>query len=131
MSSASSAAGVPYPGTVPAGHAIRILTGAVMPAGSDTVVLEEDIEIIDGQLHIRGTLKQGANRRLAGEDIQVDDLILQAGRKLTPTDEGGAEFTVARTHQHTETGRAEGSYVDATLFRVIDECCDLPRGFFL
>ena len=84
--SGRSAAGVPYPGTVPAGHAIRILTGAVMPAGTDTVVLEEDIEIIDGQLHIRGTLKQGANRRLAGEDIQVDDLILQAGRKLTPTD---------------------------------------------
>lgn len=81
-----SAAGVPYAGTVPAGHAIRILTGAVMPAGTDTVVLEEDVEVIDGQLHIRGTLKQGANRRLAGEDIQVQDIIIKAGRLLTPTD---------------------------------------------
>src|SRR5690554_815808 len=80
-----SAAGEPYREQVPDGHAIRILTGAVMPAGTDTVVLEEDGEVINGQLHLNGTLKAGANRRLAGEDIQVQDRILNAGTRLTPT----------------------------------------------
>ncbi|WP_420390301.1 molybdopterin-binding protein [Marinobacter sp.] len=80
-----SAAGEPYTGNVPAGHAIRILTGAVIPAGADTVVLEEDCEVIDGHLHLNGTLKAGANARKAGEDIKAQDRILTAGTRLTPT----------------------------------------------
>lgn len=80
-----SAAGVPYEGVVPAGHAIRILTGAVVPEGVDTVVLDEDCELIDGQLHLNGTLKQRANTRAAGEDICVGDRIVAAGTKITPT----------------------------------------------
>ncbi|MGC8119965.1 gephyrin-like molybdotransferase Glp [Marinobacter sp. VGCF2001] len=80
-----SAAGEPYRQQVPAGHAIRILTGAVIPAGADTVVLEEDCEVVDGQLHLQGTLKAGANVRQAGEDIHAQDKILTAGTRLTPT----------------------------------------------
>lgn len=80
-----SAAGEPYTGQVPEGHAIRILTGAVMPAGTDTVVLEEDCEVLDGQLHLNGTLKAGANARKAGEDIRAQDKILTAGTRLGPT----------------------------------------------
>jgi molybdopterin molybdotransferase len=80
-----SAAGEPYLGQVPAGHAIRILTGAVIPAGTDTVALEEDCEVKDDQLHLNGTLKAGANARKAGEDIQAQDLILTAATRLTPT----------------------------------------------
>ena len=81
-----SAAGEPHTGEVPAGHAIRILTGAVMPAGTDTVVLEEDCEVVGQQLHLNGTLKAGANRRKAGEDIQAHDQILTAGTRITPTE---------------------------------------------
>lgn len=80
-----SAAGVPYQGQVPAGSAIRILTGAVVPQGTDTVVLDEDCEVIDGVLHLNGTLKQGANTRRAGEDICQGDAIIAAGTRLTPT----------------------------------------------
>ncbi|WP_417515899.1 molybdopterin-binding protein [Marinobacter sp.] len=80
-----SAAGEPYLGEVPRGQAIRILTGAVIPNGTDTVVLEEDCEIEGGQLHLNGTLKAGANARQAGEDIKAQDLILVAGTRLTPT----------------------------------------------
>lgn len=80
-----SAAGEPYTGEVPAGHAIRILTGAVMPTGTDTVVLEEDCEVVGQELHLQGTLKAGANRRKAGEDIQAQDKILTAGTRITPT----------------------------------------------
>jgi len=80
-----SAAGVPFQGTVPAGHAIRILTGAVVPKGTDTVVLDEDSEVVEGQLHLQGSLKLHANTRAAGEDISVGDLIVSAGTRLTPT----------------------------------------------
>ncbi|WP_417539037.1 molybdopterin-binding protein [Marinobacter sp.] len=80
-----SAAGEPYKERVPEGHAIRILTGAVIPDGTDTVVLEEDSEITDGRLHLNGTLKAGANARRAGEDIKVQDKILTAGTRLNPT----------------------------------------------
>ncbi|MFO8141582.1 MAG: molybdopterin-binding protein, partial [Marinobacter sp.] len=80
-----SAAGEPYLGQVPEGHAIRILTGAVIPAGTDTIVLEEDCEVIDQQLHLNGTLKAGANARKAGEDIKVQDRILTVATRLTPT----------------------------------------------
>jgi len=80
-----SAAGEPYTGQVPEGHAIRILTGAVIPVGTDTVVLEEDCEVRDGQLHLNGTLKAGANARKAGEDIKAQDRILTAGTRLGPT----------------------------------------------
>ncbi|QSP95821.1 molybdopterin molybdenumtransferase MoeA [Marinobacter salinisoli] len=80
-----SAAGAPYAGRVPHGHAIRILTGAMMPAGTDTVVLDEDCDVIDGQLHLNGTLKGGANSRKAGEDIRVKDTILTAATRITPT----------------------------------------------
>jgi len=80
-----SAAGEPYLGQVPEGYAIRILTGAVMPAGTDTVVLEEDCEVTDRQLHLNGTLKAGANARQAGEDIKEQDQILAAATRLTPT----------------------------------------------
>ncbi len=80
-----SAAGEPYRGEVPPGHAIRILTGAVIPAGTDTVVLEEDCEVIDGELHLNGTLKAGANARKAGEDIQIGDKILETSTRITPT----------------------------------------------
>ncbi|SHK04282.1 molybdopterin molybdotransferase [Marinobacter antarcticus] len=80
-----SAAGEPYMEHVPEGHVIRILTGAVIPAGTDTVVLEEDCEVIDGQLHLHGTLKAGANLRKTGEDIKAQDKILTASTRLTPT----------------------------------------------
>ena len=79
-----SAAGVPFEGHVPSGFAIRILTGAVVPKGTDTVVLDEDCDVEMGQLKLNGTLKQGANTRLAGEDINVNDCIFKAGTLMTP-----------------------------------------------
>ena len=83
-----AAAGQPFDGAVPAGHAIRILTGAVLPDGVDTVVLQEDVAVADGTLRFHGPLKKGANARKAGEDMQEGAVILPAGRKLTPGDIG-------------------------------------------
>ncbi len=81
-----SAAGVPFAGTVPKGHAIRVLTGAALPEGVDTVILEEDVTLGTGEIAFRAGLKPGANTRRAGEDVEVGDTILPAGRRLTPAD---------------------------------------------
>ncbi|NIZ12466.1 gephyrin-like molybdotransferase Glp [Phaeobacter sp. HF9A] len=81
-----AAAGVPYADVVPEGHAIRILTGAALPEGADTVILEEDVRIDGRQVAFHGPLKRGANARAAGEDVMAGEVILPAGRVLTPAD---------------------------------------------
>ncbi len=81
-----SAAGIPYDGTVPKGHALRVLTGAALPDGVDTVILEEDVTVQDNHIAFHGPLKQGANTRRVGEDVAAGDIALTAGRRLTPSD---------------------------------------------
>jgi molybdopterin molybdotransferase len=81
-----AAAGEPFRGSVPAGHAIRILTGAPLPEGVDTVVLEEDTTFDADRVAFRRGLKPGANTRKAGEDFSVGETILYGGRKLTAAD---------------------------------------------
>ncbi|WP_293574087.1 gephyrin-like molybdotransferase Glp [Phaeobacter sp.] len=84
--SGRAAAGQPHDQPVPAGHAIRILTGAALPEGVDTVVLEEDVTCDGAQIAFHGPLKTGANTRKAGEDAVAGDVILKAGRVVTPAD---------------------------------------------
>ena len=81
-----SAAGVPFAGTVPEGYALRILTGAALPEGVDTVIMEEDVTLGDGEIAFRSGLKPGANTRRAGEDIEAGETVLHPGRVLTPAD---------------------------------------------
>jgi molybdopterin molybdotransferase len=71
-----------------AGSAARIFTGAVMPGGADTVIMQEDCRDDDGAVLIRPGIKRGANRRLAGEDIAAGSLALAAGRRLGPPELG-------------------------------------------
>jgi molybdopterin molybdotransferase len=81
-----AAAGVPLPGAVPAGHAVRVLTGAALPQGVDTVVLDEDCRTAAGEVAFRGPVRRGANTRKAGEDVAEGAEALPAGRVLTPAD---------------------------------------------
>lgn len=81
-----AAAGGDLDGAVPAGHAVRVLTGAALPAGVDTVVLQEDVTVDGGRIAFNGPVKQGANSRRAGEDVAAGDVILPQGRRLTPAD---------------------------------------------
>lgn len=72
------------------GHAIRIMTGARMPAGADTVIKVEDTTLPAGPLDLPKEVtiercpRAGANVRKAGEDAAVGDLVLAAGTVLTP-----------------------------------------------
>jgi molybdopterin molybdotransferase len=82
-------AGQPFDGVVPAGHCVRIMTGAVMPAGLDTVVPQEFTKIEGGAVRIpAGAVRSGDNRRLAGEDLTCGSAALRAGRLLRPADLG-------------------------------------------
>lgn len=81
-----AAAGTPYDAPVPAGHAVRILTGAAMPRGTDTVILQEDMTVAGGKILFQGPLKSGSNARKAGEDMTAGQAILKSGRALTPAD---------------------------------------------
>lgn len=81
-----AAAGQPFEGSVPTGHAIRILTGAILPDGVDTIVLEEDCATDGHVVAFDGPVKRGINTRQAGEDVREGATILPAGRVLTPAD---------------------------------------------
>ncbi|RRH78206.1 molybdopterin-guanine dinucleotide biosynthesis protein B [Falsigemmobacter faecalis] len=84
-----AAAGVPYPGAVPPGHLLRILTGAHLPEGVDTVVLQEHVTLEGDHLRVtRPQRKKGANCRRAGEDMAAGDLALRAGALLRAPDLG-------------------------------------------
>lgn len=78
-----AAAGRPFEGAVPPGHALRILTGAILPEGVDTVALQEDADAIGLRLRLR-LPKPGANTRPTGEDVQAGAAILPAGGRLGP-----------------------------------------------
>ncbi|MCL6416264.1 bifunctional molybdopterin-guanine dinucleotide biosynthesis adaptor protein MobB/molybdopterin molybdotransferase MoeA [Aestuariirhabdus sp. Z084] len=69
-------AGHPYAGTLPGGSAIRIMTGAMMPDGADTVVMQEIVTCDEQQVQIPAGIKAGQNRRRAGEDIARDSIAL-------------------------------------------------------
>ena len=81
-----AAAGVPLKSAVAEGQAVRILTGAQLPEGVDTVVLQEDVAIDGQEVVFHGPLKLGANTRKAGEDVQPADVVLTTGQRLRPTD---------------------------------------------
>ena len=74
------------PARVPPGAASRIFTGATMPDGLDTVMMQEDCVAADGRVTLPAGLRLGANARPAGEDIARGSLALAAGRRLMPPD---------------------------------------------
>jgi molybdopterin molybdotransferase len=81
-----SAAGIPFSGNMWPGSAIRISTGAVLPEGADTVVMQEDCRLADGGVWIKPIPAKGANVRYAGGDIRVGEVAFPAGQILRPQD---------------------------------------------
>jgi len=84
---ATVAAGEVYTTEVPAGHAVRIFTGAMLPPGVDTVVIQEDAKI-DGDRVVLPASPVGDNLRRAGEDIAMGETVLSAGTRIGPGELG-------------------------------------------
>ena len=83
-----TAAGHPLGRAIERGEAIRIFTGAPMPEGADTVMMQEDCTLSGGKVTMKPGIKLGANRRHAGEDVSKGGIAQHAGRRLTPPDLG-------------------------------------------
>ena len=78
-------AGAAWQGTVNAGECVRIMTGAIMPAGLDTVVPQELVQVDGETVQIPpGLLQAGDNRRLLGEDLMAGQPALRAGTRIGP-----------------------------------------------
>lgn len=81
-------AGHPHHGACPPRTAIRIMTGAAMPPGLDTVVPQEAVEVDGDRIRVPPGQRTGQHRRLAGEDLGAGGVALPAGRRLGPADIG-------------------------------------------
>ena len=79
-------AGASPENSIRARHAVRIFTGAPMPAGADTVFMQEDVKVEGSKVVLPAGLKPGANVRPAGEDIPLGQAALKAGQRLRPQD---------------------------------------------
>ncbi len=81
-------AGHPFLGSLQSGQAVRIMTGAPLPAGTDTVLMQEQVEVQGDSILVGDRHRPGENVRQAGEDIRQGEVVLDPGRQLTPPDLG-------------------------------------------
>jgi molybdopterin molybdotransferase len=81
-------AGAPFAGTVNPGECVRIMTGGVVPAGADTIVMQEHVKAAGGQVAIGGGHRKGQNLRRAGEDLKKGQAALKRGQALRPAEIG-------------------------------------------
>ncbi len=111
------AAGHPLDRPARRGEAVRIFTGAPMPAGPDTVMMQEDCRLEGERVAIAPGIERGANRRARGVDIAAGGTVLRRGMRLRPQDLG----------QAAATGRHEllvARPLRVALFSTGDELCE-------
>jgi len=84
----SSFAGVPYQGAVKPGACVRIMTGGVVPAGMNTIVMQEHVKANGDSVTIGGGHRLNQNLRRAGEDLKAGQVALKRGVLLRPAEIG-------------------------------------------
>ena len=139
----ASLAGHPFAGSVGEGECVRIMTGAPLPTGCDTVVVQEDCELDGGTIRIREVPKAGANVRATGNDLRLGDAVVATGRRLSPLDIGTlaacgcdlarvwacpriAVFSTGDELQQPGTTLAVGNIYDSNRFAVTALLARLP-----
>jgi molybdopterin molybdotransferase len=118
-------AGHPLGRTIERGEAIRIFTGAPMPDGADTVMMQEDCILADGKVTLKPGIKKGANRRYAGEDVAKGAIALARGRRLKPADLG---LAAALGHDRLGVYRPLRAALMSTGDEVREPGAQLPPG---
>lgn len=81
-------AGKPFSGIIGAGQAARIMTGAEIPEGADTIVVQEVVRRAENQVFVPPGQRTGQNLRRAGEDLALGGIALAAGRRCGPAELG-------------------------------------------
>ena len=81
-------AGKAFAGQAQRGECVRIMTGAVMPQGTDTVAVQEKVTVEDEQISFVDGPRRGQNMRYAGEDLKLGQVVLAAGHLMRPADLG-------------------------------------------
>ncbi len=81
-------AGIPFSGTLKPGEAIRIMTGAVIPNGADTVLMQEKVERHGDTITVQAGHKAGENVRHPGEDISKGAQVVIPGKKIGAAEMG-------------------------------------------
>ena len=81
-------AGKPFHGKVAPGECVRVMTGAVMPEGTDTVVVQEIVKAEGERVTIPAGQKKGQNVRAAGEDLKAGVAVLKAGQTIRAAELG-------------------------------------------
>jgi molybdopterin molybdotransferase len=81
-------AGKPYGGKVGSGECVRIMTGAVMPDETDTVVPQEQAQVEGENITFMAEPRRGQHRRFAGEDLKQGQVVLPRGHLIRPADLG-------------------------------------------
>lgn len=81
-------AGQPFDGTVNAGETVRIMTGAVLPRGADTVIMQERAAATGDSVSVSAVPSAGTNTRKAGEDLKKGEAALNKGQLVRPAELG-------------------------------------------
>ncbi len=84
----TSFAGQPFTQTLNSGECVRIMTGAVIPSGADSVIMQEQVTVNNDRITFLSSATIGQNIRNTGEDIAQGAIVLKQGRKLRPSDIG-------------------------------------------
>jgi len=86
--SGNAFAGAPYAGAMQPGECVRIMTGGIVPAGADTIVMQEHVKVAGDQVTIGTGHRKGQNLRRAGEDLAAGQVALRRGSELRPAEIG-------------------------------------------
>lgn len=119
--SGTAFAGHPFNGTVQRGSCVRIMTGAPMPRGTDTIAMQEHVTREENHIIVGNGQKSGQHVRQAGEDIAAGSIILNRGKRLRPADIGLlASLGIAEAKVHRR--------VRVAFFSTGDELCSLGKA---
>ena len=118
-------AGHPFAGLVGPGQAVRIFTGGVVPDGADSILLQEDAASDGDSVTVNEAVREGRHIRRAGKDFAVGDVLVSAGRRMTPRDVG---LAAAGNHPWVEVHRRPEVVLLATGDEIVFPGEAIPQG---